>query len=105
MTRREEIEKAANEFYKGDEVSTFVVAAQWADKTMIEKACQWITEHIDIPYEGEFIDDSPVASDYIEWCEKRLEYAKAIADAFKQAMEEQYEDVYRKRFGWFFSVI
>ena len=39
MTRREEIEKAANEFYKGDEVSTFVVAAQWADKTMIEKAC------------------------------------------------------------------
>lgn len=42
MTRREEIEKAANEFYKGDEVSTFVVAAQWADKTMIEKACDWI---------------------------------------------------------------
>lgn len=70
MTRREEIEKAANEFYKGDEVSTFVVAAQWADKTMIEKACQWITEHIDILYEGEFIDDSLVASDYIEWCEK-----------------------------------
>ena len=65
MTRREEIEKVANEFYKGDEVSTFVVAAQWADRTMIEKACQWITEHIDIPYEGEFIDDSPVASDYI----------------------------------------
>jgi hypothetical protein len=32
----------------------------------IEKACEWITEHIDIPYEGEFIDDSPVASDYIE---------------------------------------
>ena len=54
----------------------------------IEKACECITEHIDIPYEGEFIDDSPVASDYIEWCEKRLEYAKAIADAFKQAMEE-----------------
>lgn len=88
MTRRDEIEKAANEFYKGDEVSTFVVAAQWADKTMIEKACQWITEHIDIPYEGEFIDDSPVASDYVEYLSKRLEYAKAVADAFKQAMEE-----------------
>ena len=44
MTRREEIEKAAkkNEFYKGDEVSTFVVAAQWADKTMIDKACEWL---------------------------------------------------------------
>lgn len=58
-------------------------------KTMIDKACEWITEHIDIPYEGEFIDDSPVASDYVEYLSKRLEYAKAIADAFKQAMEEQ----------------
>ena len=57
-------------------------------KALIDKACKWIIEHIDIPYEGEFIDDSPVASDYIEWCEKRLEYAKAVADAFKQAMEE-----------------
>lgn len=88
MTRREEIEQAANEFYKGDDVSTFVVAAQWADKTMIEKACEWITEHIDIPYEGEFIDDSPVASDYVEYLSKRLEYAKAVAYVFKQAMED-----------------
>lgn len=54
----------------------------------IENAYQWITEHIDIPYKGEFIGDNPVVSDYIEWCEKRLEYAKAIADVFKQAMEE-----------------
>ena len=53
-----------------------------------DKACQWITEHTDIPYEGEFIDDEPVASDYIEWCEKRLECAKAIADAFRQTMED-----------------
>jgi hypothetical protein len=52
----------------------------------IEKACEWITEHIDIPYEGEFIDDIPV--DYVEYLSKRLEYAKAVADAFKQAMEE-----------------
>ena len=43
MTRREEIEKVANDFYKGDEVSTFVVAAQWADKTMIEKVEEWLT--------------------------------------------------------------
>ena len=67
---------------------TFKIGAEWMQKKMIDKACQWITEHIDIPYEGEFIAGSPVASDYIEWCEKRLEYAKAIADAFKQAMEE-----------------
>lgn len=42
MKRKEEIENAAQKFYKGDEVSTFVVAAQWADKTMFNKVCDWI---------------------------------------------------------------
>ena len=96
MTRREEIEQAAMQVGgvhpDWDALECFRVGykegANWADKTMIEKACEWITEHIDIPYEGEFIDDSPVASDYVEYLSKRLEYAKAVADAFKQAMEE-----------------
>lgn len=99
MTQREEIKRQAEEYRQPyrtvgyrlsskDVRDAFEEGAEWMQKTMIEKACEWITEHIDIPYEGEFIDDSPVASDYIEWCEKRLEYAKAIADAFKQAMEE-----------------
>ena len=96
MTRIEEImQQAALTVFPWDDVREqvkfedgFIEGAKWADKTMIDKACEWITEHIDIPYEGEFIDDSPVASDYIEWCEKRLEYAKAVAVAFKQAMEE-----------------
>lgn len=98
MKRGEEIENAAYQKYpyiggtKGFICETsrpiFIQGAEWADRTMIEKACQWITEHIDIPYEGEFIDDSPVASDYIEYLSKRLEYAKAVADAFRQAMEE-----------------
>ena len=52
MTRREEIEQAANEFYKGDEVSTFVVAAQWADKTMIDKACEWMKQQVYQEYGG-----------------------------------------------------
>lgn len=73
---------------EGYEVSMRRDAYAQGYQDAIEKACEWITEHIDIPYEGEFIDDSPVASDYIEWCEKRLEYAKAIADAFKNAMED-----------------
>ena len=94
MTRQEEIQKLIDEEMGIDNYGScdfqvgVIYGVKHADKTMIEKACQWIIEHIDIPYEGEFIDDSPVASDYIEWCEKRLEYAKAIADTFKQAMEE-----------------
>lgn len=99
MTRREQTVKATKECrenYAGlgrhltpdDIADAFEEGAEWADKTMIEKARKWITEHIDIPYEGEFIDDSPVASDYVEYLSKRLEYAKAVADAFEQAMEE-----------------
>lgn len=97
MTRRKEIDNAAFNYINSDAVlaenmqlafGDFINGAEWADKTMIDKACKWITEHIDIPYEGEFIDDSPVASDYVGYLSKRLEYAKAVADAFKQAMEE-----------------
>lgn len=98
MTREEEIKNEAKlkcydiasevDYMSSAAYDGFVMGAEWADKTMIEKACKWITKHISIPYEGGFIDDSPVASDYIEWCEKRLENAKAIADSFKKAMEE-----------------
>ena len=106
MTRKEEITRESwkrypnspeRNFGTGDyeypeyhdaEREAFEAGAEWADKTIVEKACEWIIEHIDIPYEGKFIDDSPVASDYVEYLSKRLEYAKAIADAFKQAMEE-----------------
>lgn len=97
MTRREEIVTATlgcrqnyvdlkRSITPDDVADAFEKGAKWADKTMIEKACEWITEHIDIPYEGEFIDDIPV--DYVEYLSKRLKYAKAVADAFKQAMEE-----------------
>ena len=50
MTRREEIEKAAFNYINSDVVSVenmqlafgdFINAAQWADKTMIEKAWDW----------------------------------------------------------------
>ena len=56
MTRREEIVKAAHEFYKGDEVSTFVVAAQWADRTMIEKAYEYAEARYDLEYCGNVRD-------------------------------------------------
>jgi hypothetical protein len=76
MTRREEIEKAANEFYKGDEVSTFVVAAQWADKTMIDKACE-ILKNVTVTYNKRFFGK----------CEENAFDADFIKE-FKQAMEE-----------------
>lgn len=54
MTRKEEIEKASKEFaYNISSIrpklnaDSFKQGAKWADKTMIEKACEWLEENID----------------------------------------------------------
>lgn len=56
MKRREEIENAAKQKYpyeggtKGmickNSIPIFIQGAEWADKTMIEKACQWLFENV-----------------------------------------------------------
>ena len=52
MTRKEEIEKAAHQKYPYEggtlgmicerSIPTFIQGAEWADKTMIDKACEWL---------------------------------------------------------------
>lgn len=51
MTREEEIEKASKEFaYNVSSIrpelnaDSFKQGAEWADKTMIEKACKWLED-------------------------------------------------------------
>ena len=53
MTRKEEIEQEAKNYCKGDtfgdscmEKPAFVTGAQWADKTMIEKASRWLKDNV-----------------------------------------------------------
>ena len=54
MTRREEIEKQAEiTVFPWDDVREqsnfedgFIEGAKWADKTMIDKACKWLFEHV-----------------------------------------------------------
>lgn len=75
MTRREkEIHKASiswkDEVIIVKEEKAFVAGAQWADKTMIEKACEWIIENM--PHY--------VSKDYT--------YEVDMADDFRKAMEE-----------------
>lgn len=49
LTRQEEIEKEAYRVSNnGDEYTSFIQGAEWADKTMIEKACKWLKENIDL---------------------------------------------------------
>lgn len=55
MIREEEIHKAAEEFAFSDKTETpnfrdaindFYYGAKWADKTMLDKACEWLEEKL-----------------------------------------------------------
>ena len=51
MTRGEEIINAASEYGcldKGETLLAFTKGAKWADKTMIEKVCEWLRDNIDM---------------------------------------------------------
>ena len=60
MTRREEIYEASCECYNDyidvvnvdaeDAQDAFIKGAEWADKTMIEKACEWAKKRFDLDY-------------------------------------------------------
>ena len=74
MTRREEITKKALELDTTNDIATFVVAAQWADKTMIEKACEWLKRN---------------AEDYVLTCYDKGELdSEGLLMDFRKAMEE-----------------
>ena len=62
----------------------FEAGAEW----MLEKACEWIKSHIDIPYEGRMTEEGPVAIDYINYATERLEYAEEVVNAFRKSLEE-----------------
>lgn len=62
----------------------FEEGAEW----MIDKAYEWVKEHIYIPYEGKMINGEPDATDYIEWTKERLRYAEEVAQDFRKAMEK-----------------
>lgn len=77
MTRKEQIEKAALEYINSDAVNPmnmqlafgdFINGAEWADKTMIEKAYQWILNNMPKYVKANkldvFINNLDMASDF-----------------------------------------
>ena len=67
MTRREEIVKATKEcrenytglgrhLTSGDIADAFEEGAEWADKTMIDKACEYAQSKYDLDYCGDVRD-------------------------------------------------
>ena len=80
MKRIELIQKAAMEYAsyktqdKGIAYLDFVRTAEWADRTMIEKACEWLKDNIfEYPW---WDDDAPSFNE------------NDIVNDFRKAMEE-----------------
>lgn len=77
MTRKEEVYESSKEYGKGillkeDRMmceAAYQQGAHWADKTMIDKVCEWIKEHLyDEEYlfrdnEGTWVDSDLLISD------------------------------------------
>lgn len=81
MTRKELIKKTAAERAsiatedKGLRYLDFVNTAEWADKTMIEKACEWLKDNV-----NDYLD-------WYDWEECRVNKDNLLYD-FRKAMEE-----------------
>ena len=63
MTREEQIIKAADEYYLGQnfndiKIFHFVNGAKWADETMIDKACNWLLKG------GYFVNNTETINDF-----------------------------------------
>ena len=84
MTRKEQREKAAQEYINSDAVNPmnmqlafgdFINGAEWADRTMIEKACKWL---INIDFDDFHFRD----------CDETFNN-DLFVDAFRKAMQNE----------------
>ena len=72
MKREEEIEKEAHRVsYNGDEFSSFIQGAEWADETMIDKAVNWLVRNM---ASGEYLGlhDTIIKPDFITKFKKAM---------------------------------
>lgn len=84
MTREKQMEQAAINYAQRQdddlvygERDAFVAGAKWADRTMIERACEWIRDELNKEEELHYIHVHGFD------CERRNEFI----ERFKQAME------------------
>jgi hypothetical protein len=92
MKRSEEIEKAAQ---KSEWISkslnlqsAFIEGANWADETMLDRACEWLRFRVsvDVPIETNE-NGEPLADSWIKAQMERAKAAEELIAEFRQAME------------------
>lgn len=60
------------------------------EDTIIEFACDWIRNHVSVPFDGECDDNGhPLAADYLSWAKQRLEYAEELCDEFRDYINQR----------------
>lgn len=94
MKRKEEIEKEATNYINSDAVSPmnmqlafgdFINGAQWADKTMIERGCEYLRMSMyNTPIFEHEEDENPV--NYV--CASCCDSVEEFIENFRKAMEE-----------------
>lgn len=80
MTRKEEIDKAVVDAFHeaGIDKTSFRQGIEWADKTMLEKACKWLRSVI-------VIDETETCD--LEWFVP-FDNSEEMIEDFRKAMEE-----------------
>ena len=93
MTREEEIRKQALKYGEPEYLlqtpnilgtQGFIHGAKWADKTMIEKACEWLNKTLYIHTE---INDTHCGADTIDWVTSNYNSVSDFINDFKKEME------------------
>lgn len=67
---------------------SFIEGANWADKTMLDRACEWLRFRVsvDVPIETNE-NGEPLADSWIKAQMERAKAAEEFITAFRQAME------------------
>lgn len=93
MTRQEEIVNQAvkeqSQLYQQPEWRAgFISGAEWADKTMLDRACEWLRFRVsvDVPIETNE-NGEPLADSWIKAQMERAKAAEELIAEFRQAMK------------------
>ena len=87
MEREEEILQVANENYSdySERRLGFIAGANWADKTMLDRACKWLNNilyiHTEIEEDKDWGETTP-----INWVTSDYDTVGEFITAFRQAM-------------------
>jgi hypothetical protein len=90
MTREKDFEQAAMDYCEDhSHCIYFKAGAEYGYKFAVEKACKWIRLHIGVDMSVRLTPDGePLAEDFINKAEARVNAANKVVEQFKRFMEE-----------------